>query len=60
MTRSPRSRRAKLVSGISFAGLARWRPSRDGRNAVVLVTEWPEFLELDWQLMAKTMRGHPS
>ncbi|MGA2469296.1 MAG: UDP-glucose/GDP-mannose dehydrogenase family protein [Solirubrobacteraceae bacterium] len=26
-------------------------------DAVVLVTEWPEFLELDWQAVASAMRG---
>ena len=26
-------------------------------DAVVLVTEWPEFMELDWALVAETMRG---
>ncbi|HMH47498.1 MAG TPA: UDP-glucose/GDP-mannose dehydrogenase family protein [Solirubrobacteraceae bacterium] len=27
-------------------------------DAVVLVTEWPEFLELDWQGVAEAMRGN--
>jgi UDPglucose 6-dehydrogenase len=27
-------------------------------DAVVLVTEWPEFLELDWQDVATAMRGN--
>jgi UDPglucose 6-dehydrogenase len=27
-------------------------------DAVVLVTEWPEFMGLDWGQVAKTMRGH--
>jgi UDPglucose 6-dehydrogenase len=26
-------------------------------DAVVLVTEWPEFVELDWGEVAQTMRG---
>jgi UDPglucose 6-dehydrogenase len=26
-------------------------------DAVVLVTEWPEFIELDWKQVAETMRG---
>jgi len=26
-------------------------------DAVVLVTEWPEFIELDWQTVARAMRG---
>ncbi len=28
-----------------------------GADAVVLVTEWPEFLELDWKLIARQMGG---
>ncbi len=28
-----------------------------GADAVVLVTEWPEFLELDWSAVAAAMRG---
>ena len=28
-----------------------------GADAVVLVTEWPEFAELDWQRAAASMRG---
>jgi UDPglucose 6-dehydrogenase len=27
----------------------------DGAHAAILVTEWPEFAELDWQAMAKRM-----
>jgi UDPglucose 6-dehydrogenase len=27
-------------------------------DAVVLVTEWPEFLQLDWQGVAEAMRGN--
>jgi UDPglucose 6-dehydrogenase len=27
-------------------------------DAVVLVTEWPEFIELDWSEVAQTMRGN--
>jgi UDPglucose 6-dehydrogenase len=26
-------------------------------DAVILVTEWPEFIELDWKEVARTMRG---
>ncbi len=37
----------RLVSGISLRRLRRWRRLADA-DAVVLVTEWPEFLELDW------------
>jgi UDPglucose 6-dehydrogenase len=28
-----------------------------GADAIVLVTEWPEFLELDWKQVAEAMRG---
>jgi UDPglucose 6-dehydrogenase len=45
----------KLVSGISFAE-SPLDAARDA-DAVVLVTEWPEFLELDWAELARTMRG---
>ncbi len=29
----------------------------DGADAVVLVTEWAEFLELDWAQVAERMAG---
>ena len=29
----------------------------EGADAVVLVTEWPEFLALDWKAVAATMAG---
>jgi UDPglucose 6-dehydrogenase len=45
----------KLVSGITFADSP--LDAAAGADAVVLVTEWPEFLELDWKLVAETMRG---
>ncbi len=45
----------KLIRGVDF------KPSAaevvDGADAVVLVTEWPEFGELDLAAMAQTMRG---
>jgi len=46
----------KLVSGMSFAG-SPLEAAKDA-DAVVLVTEWPEFLELDWRLVAEAMRGN--
>jgi UDPglucose 6-dehydrogenase len=46
----------KLVSGISFA--ASPLAAAADVDAVVLVTEWPEFLQLDWQQVADTMRGN--
>jgi UDPglucose 6-dehydrogenase len=27
----------------------------EGADAVILVTEWPEFAELDWEQMARRM-----
>jgi UDPglucose 6-dehydrogenase len=45
----------KLVSGITFASSPLQAAS--GADAVVLVTEWPEFLQLDWKLVAEAMRG---
>jgi len=44
-----------LVSGIDFAGSA--LEAARGADAVVLVTEWPEFLALDWAQVAERMRG---
>jgi UDPglucose 6-dehydrogenase len=29
----------------------------EGADAIVLVTEWPEFAELDWQRVAEVARG---
>jgi UDPglucose 6-dehydrogenase len=43
------------VSGISFADSA--LQAAEGADAVVLVTEWPQFLELDWSDVAAAMRG---
>jgi UDPglucose 6-dehydrogenase len=45
----------QLVSGISFAE-SPLQAARDA-DAIVLVTEWPEFLELDWHEVAAAMRG---
>jgi UDPglucose 6-dehydrogenase len=44
-----------LVSGIEFAASALAAVS--DADALVLVTEWPEFMELDWAGMARRMRG---
>jgi UDPglucose 6-dehydrogenase len=46
----------RLVSGISFAD-SPLQAAKDA-DAVVLVTEWPEFLALDWQLVAEAMQGN--
>jgi UDPglucose 6-dehydrogenase len=45
----------KLVSGITFADSP--LGAIEGADAVVLVTEWREFLELDWTLAAQAMSG---
>jgi len=45
-----------LVSGISFAESP--LDAAHGADAVVLVTEWPEFLALDWSEVAATMSGN--
>jgi UDPglucose 6-dehydrogenase len=45
----------KLVSGLRFADSA--MDAIGEADAVVLVTEWPEFMELDWGKVAQTMSG---
>ena len=45
----------KLITGVSFAPNA--EEAVEGADAVVLVTEWPEFAELDLVAMAGSMRG---
>jgi len=45
----------KLIRGVSFCGSA--LEAVDGADAVVLVTEWPEFAELDLAEVASRMRG---
>jgi UDPglucose 6-dehydrogenase len=44
-----------LIQGITFAGSA--LDAVDGADAVVLVTEWPEFGELDFSELAARMKG---
>jgi UDPglucose 6-dehydrogenase len=44
-----------IVTGIIFADSA--LEAVCDVDAVVLVTEWPEFIELDWKLVAETMSG---
>jgi UDPglucose 6-dehydrogenase len=46
----------KLVTGIAFARSA--IDAVRNADAVVLVTEWPELLELDWASVAAAMRGN--
>jgi UDPglucose 6-dehydrogenase len=45
----------KLVTGISFASSA--HEAVAGADAVVLVTEWSELVELDWAAVAQAMDG---
>jgi UDPglucose 6-dehydrogenase len=45
----------KLIGGVEFAGSA--LEAVDGADAVVLVTEWEEFSQLDWAEVARRMRG---
>jgi UDPglucose 6-dehydrogenase len=45
----------KLIRGVSFKSTA--LDAIDGADAVVLVTEWPEFGELDLPEVAARMRG---
>jgi UDPglucose 6-dehydrogenase len=45
----------KLIRGVRFADSA--AGAVDGADAVVLVTEWPEFAELDLTALAGAMRG---
>ena len=44
-----------LMSSISLASSA--LDAASGADAVVLVTEWPEFVKLDWKLVAEAMSG---
>jgi UDPglucose 6-dehydrogenase len=46
----------KLMGGVEFAHSA--LDALDGADAVVLVTEWPEFSELDWGEVARRMSGN--
>ena len=46
----------KLMGGIEFAGSA--LDALEGADAAVLVTEWPEFRELDWTVVAERMNGN--
>jgi len=45
----------KLIRGVAFADSA--DGAADGVDAVVLVTEWPEFGDLDWSGLAARMAG---
>ena len=45
----------RLMGGLQLADSA--LEAVADADAVVLVTEWPEFMELDWGEVARTMRG---
>jgi UDPglucose 6-dehydrogenase len=45
----------KLIQGVTFADSA--MGAIEGADAVVLVTEWPEFGELDFAAVATAMSG---
>jgi len=45
----------KLMPGVEFADSA--MGALDGADACILVTEWPEFAELDWVAIKERMAG---
>ena len=45
----------KLMVGVDFAGSA--LEALDGADAAIIVTEWPEFAEIDWRAAAERMAG---
>lgn len=48
-----RERAAELLAGVEMAGSA--TEALEGADAVVLVTEWKEFAELDWRAAGEKM-----
>lgn len=45
----------ELMPGLEYAGSA--MEVVEGADAVVLVTEWPEFIALDWRAVSGAMAG---
>ena len=45
----------KMMSGVDFAGSA--LEAVEDADACILVTEWPEFAELDWNEVSRRMAG---
>jgi UDPglucose 6-dehydrogenase len=45
----------KMMTGVQFASSA--LEALDGADAAILVTEWPEFAELDWMVVRERMAG---
>ena len=56
MTRSPSDIARELLPGVHYAGSA-IEAVREC-DATVLVTEWPEIVALDCDLVAREMRGN--
>jgi UDPglucose 6-dehydrogenase len=52
----PTGSRPDLFPEVEIAGSA--LEALDGADAVILVTEWPEFAALDWRVVKERMRGH--
>ncbi len=46
----------KLMPQLNYADNA--MDAVEGADALILVTEWPEFLELDWDKVAQAMSGN--
>jgi UDPglucose 6-dehydrogenase len=49
-------RARELMPGVDFADSA--LDAVEGADAVVVVTEWPEFVSLDWSAVADAMAGN--
>jgi UDPglucose 6-dehydrogenase len=45
----------KIMPGVEFADSA--LGAVEGADACILVTEWPEFAELDWAAVRERMAG---
>jgi UDPglucose 6-dehydrogenase len=46
----------KLMTGVTFAGSA--LEALQGTDACIIVTEWPEFAQLDWGEVGERMAGN--
>ncbi len=46
----------KLMPQLDYADAA--MDTAEGADALILVTEWPQFLELDWGMVAQAMSGN--
>ena len=53
MTPLPSDRASELLPTVEMSASA--QEALEGADAAVLVTEWPEFAELDWEAAAKAM-----